>query len=107
MGALVTPIIPVGSAYWPLVAKTNTDMLEELGWPELAQETARIWGTLSDEERAHAAVFCSNYGEAGALNFYGPPLGLPPVVSPVNSFWLRGPPGVKRWSRGLLMRRFR
>ncbi|MGB6392971.1 MAG: hypothetical protein WBF14_11430, partial [Candidatus Acidiferrales bacterium] len=32
----------------------------------------------------------ANYGEAGALQLYGPAYGLPRVMSGVNSFWERG-----------------
>jgi len=37
-------------------------------------------------------ILAGNYGEAGALDLYGPALGLPPVIAGVNSFWLRGYP---------------
>jgi hypothetical protein len=29
-----------------------------------------------------------NYGEAGAMEYFGPELGLPPVLSAHNSYWL-------------------
>jgi hypothetical protein len=32
-----------------------------------------------------------NYGEAGALDLYGPELGLPPVVSSAGTYWYFGP----------------
>jgi hypothetical protein len=32
-----------------------------------------------------------NYGEAGAMEFYGPKLGLPRVVSAAGSYWFFGP----------------
>ena len=87
------PLAPVNSAHWNLITSFNGDFVEEFGWPELAQETARIWNALTPEERAHAGIWASNYGEAGALELYGPALGLPRPWSAVNSFWLRGPYG--------------
>ncbi|HMD34866.1 MAG TPA: hypothetical protein VKH42_07855, partial [Vicinamibacterales bacterium] len=36
------------------------------------------------------AIFCANYGEAGAINLYGPRYGLPQALSGTNSFWGRG-----------------
>src|SRR5262249_23622637 len=36
------------------------------GWPELTDVVARAWASLTPEERAHAAIFGQNYGEAGA-----------------------------------------
>jgi hypothetical protein len=71
--------------------RMNGDFVEEIGWPELTREVARIWNTIPPEERAHAAIFCGNYGEAGAVDLYGPAYSLPPVISGINSYWQRGP----------------
>jgi 4-amino-4-deoxy-L-arabinose transferase-like glycosyltransferase len=87
---VVLPLVPVGSRYWAFVNKRNGDLREEIGWPELTQEVARIWNGLDPAERSVAGIFCGNYGEAGALNLYGPAYGLPPVISGINSYWLRG-----------------
>jgi hypothetical protein len=54
---------------------------DELGWPELADQTARAWASLPADERARTAIVAGNYGEASALERYGPSRGLPPVVS--------------------------
>ena len=86
------PLASVDSPSWGRINELNGDFREEFGWPELATEVARIWNGLSPEERAHAGIWGSNYGEAGALELYGPSHGLPQVISAVNSFWLRGPP---------------
>lgn len=88
---IVLPLVPINSRYWPLVNKSNGDLREEVGWPELTQEVARIWNTIDPAERSHAGIYCGNYGEAGAINLYGPAYGLPPVISGINSYWLRGP----------------
>jgi len=88
----VMPLIPVTSSHFAFVNRKNGDFREEFGWPELTREVARIWNGLTPEERAHGGIWGSNYGEAGALELYGPSYGLPPVISAVNSFWLRGPP---------------
>lgn len=64
-----------------------------LGWPELEASVAAVWRTLSDDERAHTAIVASNYGEAGALNFFGPRDGLPRAVSGHNSYFVWGPGG--------------
>ena len=88
---IVLPLVPINSRYWPIVNENNGDLREEVGWPELAQEVARIWNTIDPIERKQAGIYCGNYGEAGAINLYGPALGLPPVISGINSYWLRGP----------------
>ncbi len=61
------------------------------GWRELAEETARVYAALPAEDRAQACIFGRNYGQAGAIDFFGPKLGLPPAVSTHNSYWLWGP----------------
>jgi hypothetical protein len=61
------------------------------GWPELARAVADACARLSPEERSRARVFGQNYGEAGAIDFYGPALGLPPALSGHNSWFLWGP----------------
>ena len=61
------------------------------GWEELAREVARVYETLPPEERARAVVFARNYAEAGAIDYFGPALGLPRAISPHNSYWMWGP----------------
>src|SRR3546814_14130345 len=41
-------------------------------------------------ERASTAIYANNYGEAGAINRYGPAYGLPTAISGINSYWARG-----------------
>lgn len=89
-GALFLPIAPVNSQWWHRMAATNDDVKEEIGWQELVETVARIRDTLPLEDRARVRILAGNYGEAGAINLYGPALGLPPVICPVNSFWERG-----------------
>ena len=85
------PIAPIGSELFEIATRNNSDLKEEIGWPELVAEVARIHQSLPAEERVQTGIFCSNYGEAGAVNLYGPAHGLPPAISNINSYWLRGP----------------
>jgi len=86
----VLPLAPINSALFK-TAVLNGDFVEEIGWPELVQEVARIWSAIPPEERLRTAIYCSNYGEAGAIDLYGPAYGLPNAIGGVNSYWLRGP----------------
>jgi len=86
---LVMPIAPIGSRVWRVTAKLHDQFREEIGWPELAQSVARACRSLPPEERARAGILTGNYGEGGALNLYGPSLGLPPAMTLTNSFWYR------------------
>ena len=64
---------------------------DRFGWEELTGITARAWNSLSEDERRRTIIATSNYGEAGAINYYGRALGLPPAVSQHNNFYLWGP----------------
>lgn len=43
-------------------------------------------------EKQNAVIISTNYGEAGALELYGPEFGLPTVFATHNSFHSWGPP---------------
>jgi len=61
------------------------------GWPEMVKEVARIYHGLPPEERAKAAIFAGNYGEAGAIDFFGPRYNLPKAISPHQNYYFWGP----------------
>ncbi|CAG0947968.1 hypothetical protein ANRL1_04769 [Anaerolineae bacterium] len=88
--AIALPIAPINSAWWNTVTKINGEFKEEIGWPELVETVANIYAALPVEERGHTGILTGNYGEAGAINLYGPAYGLPEAISGVNSYWLRG-----------------
>lgn len=67
------------------------DYADMLGWEELVAATAEVWRTLPPAERATAVLVGENYGEAGALDYFGARHGLPPVVSTAGSYWFFGP----------------
>lgn len=67
------------------------DYADMLGWPEQAASVATVLDSLPPSQREETVLVAGNYGEAGALEFYGPRLGLPPVVSTAGSFWFFGP----------------
>ena len=65
---------------------------DQFGWPELAADVARIYRSLPPEERARTGIFASNYGEAGALNLFGPADGLPAPICAHQNHYFWGPP---------------
>lgn len=67
------------------------DYGDMLPWKAQAAAVARVFHALAPQDRERAVVGAANYGEAGALDLYGPALGLPPVVSGAGSFWFFGP----------------
>jgi uncharacterized membrane protein len=88
--AFVLPIEPVNSAWWKKAVKVNGDLAEEIGWPELVETIAHIRDSLPERDRARLGILAGNYGEAGAINLYGPRYGLPTAISGTNSYWQRG-----------------
>ncbi len=89
-GILMLPIAPIGSAVWNFTSEVHDNFTEQIGWQELTQEVARIYMALPPAERESTGILTGNYGEAGAINMYGPALGLPVAISGVNSYWERG-----------------
>ena len=63
------------------------------GWEEMADAVGRVYRALPAADRAKCGVYARNYGEAGALDLFGPKYGLPPALSGHNSYWLWGPRG--------------
>ncbi len=66
-------------------------LADRFGWPEMAAAVAKIYNSLPADERAQTAIFGQNYGEAGAIDFYGPELGLPKAISGHANYWYWGP----------------
>jgi 4-amino-4-deoxy-L-arabinose transferase-like glycosyltransferase len=64
---------------------------DRFGWEELTAAVAQAYRALPESEKAGALVVTSNYGEAGALRYYGPRHGLPLAVSQHNNYFLWGP----------------
>jgi hypothetical protein len=64
---------------------------DEFGWQEMVEKVAQVYNSLPPEERARTAIFSNSWGEAAAVDFYGPPYGLPQAISKHNSYWIWGP----------------
>ena len=89
VAAFLLPVAPIGSHWFQIASKIQGDYVEEIGWPELVQTVAKVRDALPPEQRAHLGIMVGNYGEAGAINLYGPHYGLPNAISGTNSFWYR------------------
>ena len=64
---------------------------DQFGWEEMVQSVARVYTSLSPDEQKQAAIFCQNYGEAGAIDLFGPKYGLPPALSGHQNYFYWGP----------------
>jgi len=61
------------------------------GWPEMVRTVAEVYYGLPPHERVKAAILAGNYGEAGAIDFFGPRHGLPKAISAHQTYFLWGP----------------
>jgi 4-amino-4-deoxy-L-arabinose transferase-like glycosyltransferase len=89
---LTLPVFPVGRLADTPQPYINQDTAETVGWPGFAAEVARVHRTLPATERSRAIIVTGSYGEAGALDRYGPALGLPRAYSGHNGYWYFGRP---------------
>jgi hypothetical protein len=64
---------------------------DEFGWKEMVEKTARVFNSLPQAERDETAIFANNYGEAAAIDFFGPQYGLPAAIGKHETYWLWGP----------------
>jgi len=64
---------------------------DQFGWEEMTAMTAQAWARVPVEERGDCGIFAQNFGQAGAIDFFGPRYGLPPALSGHQTFFLWGP----------------
>lgn len=82
---LALPLLPVDRLSGP-VASLNETAVETVGWPELARQVAGVVASLPDDEQENVVLLTGSYGEAGALERFGPAYGLPEPFSPHNHY---------------------
>jgi hypothetical protein len=103
---LVLPVLPIDQfiryqSHLPFeVPKTETSFIgetlpqyyaDEFPWPGMVAEVARVYHSLSPEEQQRTAIFGNNYGQAAAIDFFGPQYGLPKAISGHQNYFLWGP----------------
>ncbi len=85
-------VLPARTLHTVPLQKINYDLAETIAWPKLVALVAREYDSLPAPQRQQTAILAGNYGEAGAIDRYGPGLALPQAYSGANNFWLWGPP---------------
>jgi hypothetical protein len=61
------------------------------GWKEKAKDVAAVYNMLTNEEKKKCAIFSTNYGRCGAIDFFGEQYGLPKSIGIHNNYWIWGP----------------
>jgi hypothetical protein len=64
---------------------------DQFGWEEMVGSVAHVYHHLRPEDAKRAAIFCQNYGEAGAIDFFGPKFELPAAISGHQNYFFWGP----------------
>jgi hypothetical protein len=102
---LALPILPLKAAaayakFWDVdhvkVEKSDSGKLPQMyadmiGWRHQAAVVSTVFHSLSPEDQARVAILAKNYGQAGAVDYFGPALGLPHAISGHNNYYLWGP----------------
>lgn len=96
------PILPPGQmsryADWlGMGTTTNTgevialpqDYADMLGWEDQVAAVEAAWASLSPEERERTVILATNYGRAGAIDWFGSEE-LPDAIAPIGSYWFWG-----------------
>jgi hypothetical protein len=96
--AIAVPLLPAAALATVPLQKINYDLAETIAWPREVALVAREYHALPPGQRASTAILAGNYGEAGAIDRYGPGAGLPPAFSGANNFWYWGPPPARDMS---------
>jgi Dolichyl-phosphate-mannose-protein mannosyltransferase len=105
LAPLAVPILPPGKlvAYMRAVGlqlpRTETShtaalpqvFADQFGWEEMVGSVAHVYHHLRPEDEKRAAIFCQNYGEAGAIDLFGPKFALPRAISGHQNYFLWGP----------------
>jgi Dolichyl-phosphate-mannose-protein mannosyltransferase len=103
---LVLPVLPIDTflryqSHLPFeVPKTERSFIgetlpqyyaDEFPWPGMVATVAGVYHSLTPEEQARTAIFGNNYGQAAAIDFFGPQYGLPKAISGHQNYFLWGP----------------
>lgn len=103
---LVLPVLPVDAflryqSHLPFeVPKTERSFVgetlpqyyaDEFPWPGMVAAVAGVYHSLTPEEQKRTAIFGNNYGQAAAIDFFGPQYGLPKAISGHQNYFLWGP----------------
>ena len=64
---------------------------DQHGWENQVATVAGVYNTLTPEEQQDCMILVSNFGQAGAIDYFGPAYGLPPAVSIHQQYFFWGP----------------
>ena len=75
------------------LAKLPQQYADQFGWQEMTATVAKVYYSIPENERKDCGIFTQNYGEAGAIDYFGRAYGLPPAISGHQNYFYWGPHG--------------
>ena len=84
---IAVPVLPAQNMASIGIYKIRTDYADMVCWPEFTATVAEVYDSLPHGERARTQILVGNYGEAGAIDVYGPRYHLPPALSGHLTFY--------------------
>jgi len=66
---------------------------DQFGWEEMVATVAQAWSRIPEAGKSDCGIFAQDYGQAGAIDFFGRHYGLPPALSGHQTYFLWGPRG--------------
>src|SRR5205085_5614108 len=64
---------------------------DQFGWEEMVATVAHVYHSLPADVKTRTAIFAQNYGQAGAIDLFGPRYSIPNAISGHQSYYLWGP----------------
>lgn len=94
---LLLPTLPINVyANNAVLSEMAIVQFDQVGWPEMTRQVAEIYRSLPPDEQAHTIVYGNHYGQAGAIDKWGPEYGLPKAYSGHNSYADFGQPSEEK-----------
>ncbi|GGV04195.1 hypothetical protein GCM10010275_49490 [Streptomyces litmocidini] len=91
---LLLPTLPLHVyAGNPVLSGMAIVQFDQVGWPEMTRQVGAVYRSLPADEQAHTVIYGNHYGQAGAIDKWGPEYGLPKAYSGHNSYADFGVPG--------------
>ncbi|SEC27993.1 glycosyltransferase family 39 protein [Streptomyces sp. TLI_105] len=91
---LLLPTLPINVyAGNPVLSGMAIVQFDQVGWPEMTRQVGAVYRSLPTDEQAHTVIYGNHYGQAGAIDRWGPEYGLPKAYSGHNSYADFGVPG--------------
>jgi len=75
------------------LGRLHQHFADRFGWEGMAASVAKAYNSLSEEEKSKACILTANYGEAGAIWFFGEKYALPKPISGHLQYFLWGTRG--------------